>query len=445
MSLRLKHIALAAALGVALAGCQSDKKAASTRHLQPIPSQTMSLMAEKGMTKQDPILVRIYKEDSELELWKRRKADGKYALLKKYEICRWSGNLGPKKKEGDKQAPEGFYQVAAGQMNPNSSYHLSFDLGFPNAFDRSLGRTGKHLMVHGDCLSAGCYAMTDPQIAELYAVAREAFAGGQKSFQVQAMPFRMTAENMARRRNDPNIAFWKNLKQGSDHFEVTKQEPRVASCGGRYVFDATAPGGQRFDPNAPCPQFQVEPAIALAVAGKQRNDEQRFAALVKENFQLAEAYVPQNGRLRRELGTPMRPASTMVAQAQPAAVPAAAAPAERSTALAMASPGGAVPMPVPSPYRSAQPAPAAGSSGGMFAWMRGSQAEAPARAAEPAATPAAPATATAAATTTPQRTPTEPQAIVPQAPVMASLGPAPDRDRPFYRRLFNATFGGESQ
>src|SRR5690606_33998645 len=96
------------------------------------------------------------------------------------------------------QAPEGFYSVGPGQMNPKSAYFLSFNIGYPNAYDRSLGRTGKHLMVHGDCLSKGCYAMTDPQIAEVYAIAREALQAGQPSFQVQAFPFRMTAENMAR-------------------------------------------------------------------------------------------------------------------------------------------------------------------------------------------------------------------------------------------------------
>ena len=90
------------------------------------------------MSKNDPILIRSYKKEAEMEVWKRS-ANGRYALLKTYPICRWSGQLGPKVREGDRQAPEGFYTVTPAQMNPNSAYYLSFDTGFPNAYDRSLG------------------------------------------------------------------------------------------------------------------------------------------------------------------------------------------------------------------------------------------------------------------------------------------------------------------
>ncbi len=128
-----------------------------------------------------------------------------------------------------------------GLMNPRSSYYLAFNMGFPNQFDRSYGRTGSHLMVHGDCSSRGCYAMTDEAIAEVYALAREALQAGQDSFQVQAYPFRMTPRNLARHRNNPNMAFWKNLKEGYDHFEVTRQEPQVDVCERRYVFNAVSP------------------------------------------------------------------------------------------------------------------------------------------------------------------------------------------------------------
>jgi murein L,D-transpeptidase YafK len=197
-------------------------------------------MAEKGMSSSDPILVRAYKTESELEVWKRR-ADGKYAHLKTYPICRWSGQLGPKIREGDRQAPEGFYTVTPGQMNPDSANYLAFDTGFPNDYDRAHGRTGAYLMVHGSCSSAGCYAITDQAIAELYAIAREAFAGGQPAFQFQAYPFRMRAENFAKHRADPNIAFWRNLKEGSDVFEVTREEPRVSVVDQRYDFGPEQP------------------------------------------------------------------------------------------------------------------------------------------------------------------------------------------------------------
>jgi murein L,D-transpeptidase YafK len=231
--------AFALALALALAAC-GESNTRATRHLAPIPPRTLALMAEKGMSSSDPILVRAYKTESELELWKRR-ADGKYAHLKTYPICRWSGQLGPKIREGDRQAPEGFYMVTPGQMNPDSANYLAFDTGFPNEYDRAHGRTGAYLMVHGSCSSAGCYAITDAAVAELYAIAREAFAGGQPAFQFQAFPFRMRAENIAKHRADPNIAFWRNLKEGSDVFDVTREEPRVSVVDQRYDFGPEQP------------------------------------------------------------------------------------------------------------------------------------------------------------------------------------------------------------
>ncbi len=259
----MKRIALAASLTLALAACQDDNfSRSSTRHLQPIPPAAMALMASKGMSKSDPILIRAYKKESEMEVWKRG-SDGKYALLKTYPICRWSGQLGPKTREGDRQVPEGFYTVAPSQMNPNSAYYLSFDTGYPNAFDRQFGRNGGDIMVHGSCSSRGCFAMTDQNIAEIYSIARESFASGQRAFQFQSYPFRMTPKNLAQHRLDPNIGFWKNLKEGSDVFEVTKEEPRVAVAGGRYQFN---PGDE----------------IVAAVRQKQTQDEQKVAELVAE-------------------------------------------------------------------------------------------------------------------------------------------------------------------
>ena len=255
----LKRIALAASLALALAACQDDNLArGSTRHLVPIPPATMALMSSKGMSKDDPILIRAYKKESELEVWKRG-SNGKYALLKTYPICRWSGQLGPKTREGDRQVPEGFYTVTPAQMNPNSAYYLSFDTGYPNAYDRSLGRNGGDIMVHGSCTSRGCFAMTDQNVAEIYAIAREAFASGQRGFQFQSYPFRMTPKNLAEHRLDPNIGFWKNLKEGSDYFEVTKEEPQVAVANRRYVFNGASD--------------------IAAVAQKQRQDEQEIAEL----------------------------------------------------------------------------------------------------------------------------------------------------------------------
>jgi murein L,D-transpeptidase YafK len=167
-----------------LGGCETDDLAGvGARALKPLPAALAAEIDKRNMPRESPILIRIFKEESELEVWKQD-AEGKFALLKTYPVCRWSGELGPKIKAGDRQAPEGFYTITPGQMNPNSNYYLAFNLGFPNAYDKANDRTGDFLMVHGDCSSAGCYAMTDEQIQEIYALGRDSFLGGQKSFQV---------------------------------------------------------------------------------------------------------------------------------------------------------------------------------------------------------------------------------------------------------------------
>ena len=270
MAVRPLAAASLVALAISLGACQDSTfgGGGSTRHLTPIPQKTLALMQTKGMSQGDPILIRAYKKEAEMEVWKRG-SSGQYALLKTFPICRWSGQLGPKTKQGDRQAPEGFYTITPGQMNPNSSYYLSFDTGYPNAFDRANGRTGNYIMVHGTCSSAGCFAMTDESMAEIYAIAREAFAGGQRGFQFQSYPFRMTAQNFAKFRNDPNAPFWKNLKEGSDYFEALKDEPRVGLCGNRYVFGGTdAAAGS------------CSPKVDTLVAEKRDRDNREIAELV---------------------------------------------------------------------------------------------------------------------------------------------------------------------
>jgi murein L,D-transpeptidase YafK len=284
----------AVAAAIALAGCQTDGiSQIPSKAMQPLSREMQALLDKKGMPVDSPILVRVFKEEAELEVWKQDKS-GQYALLKTYPICRWSGELGPKIKEGDRQAPEGFYSITPGQMNPNSSYYLAFNLGFPNAFDKAHDRTGQFLMVHGDCSSAGCYAMTDEQITEIYSLGREAFLGGQKSFQVQAYPFRMTALNMARHRNSPHMAFWRMIKEGNDHFEATRQEPKVDVCEKRYVFNATPVAGS-FNPVGRCPSYQVPAEIASAVREKQDHDERQFAAHVSQGVRTAAVTTGSDG------------------------------------------------------------------------------------------------------------------------------------------------------
>ncbi|MDE2363088.1 MAG: murein L,D-transpeptidase [Hyphomicrobiales bacterium] len=265
--------------GAALAGCNASPSASNARAWKPIPSETVSLMNAKGTDAHKPILIRAYKKEAELEIWKM-KADGRYTLLKTYPMCRWSGQLGPKVREGDRQVPEGFYAITPGQMNPNSNWYLSFNVGYPNTLDRALGHTGGSIMVHGACSSAGCFSMTDNQIAEIYAVAREAFGGGQREIQMESFPFRMTAENLAKHRLDPNMPFWRQLKEGSDHFEVTKREPTVGVCGRHYVFDEQPANGGRLDPSGPCPALAEDPEIRQAVAAKASADNSKVAELV---------------------------------------------------------------------------------------------------------------------------------------------------------------------
>lgn len=290
--------------GALLAGCNSDEisLASNAKANQPVPAKLVAQIDAKDMDLQSPILVRLFKQEAELEVWKQDRS-GRFALLKTYPICRWSGDLGPKVREGDRQAPEGFYSISPAQMNPQSAYYLSFNTGYPNAYDKSLGHTGSELMVHGDCSSRGCYAMTDEQIAEIYALGRESFFGGQKSFQFQAYPFRMTPLNFAKHRNSPHMAFWKMIKEGNDHFEVTRQEPKVDFCEKKYVFDAVkAPDAKRdlvFDASSKCPAYVVPDEVAEAVREKQEADQAQFDKLVSRGTPVAQMNTGIDGGMHK--------------------------------------------------------------------------------------------------------------------------------------------------
>lgn len=193
-------------------------------------------LEEHGVALGTPVFIRVFKREFELEIWMKR--DGRFHRFATYPICMWSGWLGPKLKEGDRQSPEGFYTVDKGALNPNSKYHLSFNLGYPNAFDRAHGRTGSFLMVHGHCASIGCYAMTDAVIDEIWTLVTAALESGQSRFQVQVFPFRMTEDNMASYANYAEAPFWRQLKDGYDFFEAEHVPPKVSVCDGRYVFQS---------------------------------------------------------------------------------------------------------------------------------------------------------------------------------------------------------------
>jgi murein L,D-transpeptidase YafK len=207
-------------LGRALPGAEPLTEALDTR------------LVRTGFKLGQPIFIRVYKLSFELEVWIKR--GDTFALFATYPICTFSGQLGPKLKTFDRQSPEGIYQVTARQLNPASRWHRSFNLGFPNAYDRGLGRTGSYLMVHGGCSSVGCYAVTNPVADDLFTLAKAALAAGQPSFQVQALPFRMTEDALSSRSSNPNSSFWAELKPLVDAFDTARVPPEVAVCDGHY-------------------------------------------------------------------------------------------------------------------------------------------------------------------------------------------------------------------
>jgi murein L,D-transpeptidase YafK len=193
-------------------------------------------LAEQGFALGQPVHLRIFKEESSLELWMER--DGRFALAASYPVCAWSGALGPKLREGDRQSPEGFYLVSRRQLKPDSDFHLALNIGFPNAFDQAQGRTGSFLMIHGACVSIGCYAMTDGGIEEIYAAVDQALAKGQDAVPVHIFPFRMTEARLQAAAAEPWSSFWRNLAEGDRLFAATGRPPSAHACGERYGFAA---------------------------------------------------------------------------------------------------------------------------------------------------------------------------------------------------------------
>lgn len=211
---------------------QSERSQAVIFRLTPFLADVFE---KKSFNLGSPIFIRIFKENHELELWVKR--DDSYTLFKTYPIACFSGMIGPKLLEGDKQAPEGFYAVSPPQMNPNSMFHLSFNIGYPNRYDIVHHRTGSAIMVHGDIVSIGCFAMTDRTIEEIYTIADHALNAGQPAFPVHIFPFRMTAENLKHHAASPHIDFWQSLRPGYLFFEEQHRPPRVFVRGGGYAFE----------------------------------------------------------------------------------------------------------------------------------------------------------------------------------------------------------------
>lgn len=197
-----------------------------------------SALAAKNLHFGDPVFLRAFKEEKQLELWVRQRASGKYELFRTWDIAATSGDLGPKLAEGDGQVPEGFYSVVPALMKPDSAFHLAFNIGYPNAYDRAHGRSGSFIMIHGNVVSIGCLAMTDEKIEEIYTLCDAAFKKGQQRIRVHLFPFRMSTERMEKEAANPWIGFWKELKTGHDWFETHRIPPNVGVEEKSYTFSS---------------------------------------------------------------------------------------------------------------------------------------------------------------------------------------------------------------
>ncbi len=208
----------------------SERLADVNRRVKPLLEKKL---VESGLRLGNRVFIRLFKETRELEVW-LQDATQVWKPFRTYPIACFSGELGPKQREGDMQAPEGFYTVTAKQLNPASSYHLAFNIGYPNAFDLHHQRTGSLIMVHGDEVSVGCYAMTDPVIEEIYLLVSEALEKGQPQVPVHGFPFRFTDERMQQAKGEPWFSFWENLREGYQHFETRRVVPKITVENGRY-------------------------------------------------------------------------------------------------------------------------------------------------------------------------------------------------------------------
>ncbi|HLP71048.1 MAG TPA: murein L,D-transpeptidase family protein [Rhizobium sp.] len=377
-------------IALGLAGCNDtldsvvDPSTVKNKVEYQLPSRVLDEMKAKGMERNSPIAMRIFKEEGVLEIWKA-KTNNRFDKIAEYQICAWSGRLGPKVKEGDRQAPEGFYPLSPYHLNPNSKYFLAINTGYPNRYDQANGRNGTNLMIHGACSSSGCYSMTDAQILEIYAFARDAFKGGQQTVQLQAFPFRMTADNMARHQHSPHYDFWKMLKVGYDNFEVTKRPPEVGVCDRKYVFNQQIEEGKTLSAAAACPPMTTPPALQMALASYNTQYERDFAkasrkydgkiwydpteaerkALVAEMRKGHDlAYAPTGSALKAGKLLKIEEFEKLVAEkdtaAKPVAAPATtAASVQPSAKAAEVAQTASVPVPQTNPLAPAAVAPAA--------------------------------------------------------------------------------------
>ena len=237
---------------------RSDQSVDAFKRSYPRVTQRLNKL---GLILGSPLYIRIFKDSKELEVWLESRR-GTYELFKRYAICHHSGELGPKTREGDRQSPEGFYQVGRAQMNPWSNFHLAFNLGYPNAYDQAHQWTGGELMIHGRCSSSGCFAMTDYYMDEIYTLADAALVSSQDFFPVHIFPFRLSPENLAGFTKTRWYEFWLELAPGYRFFEENSVPPRVEVNEGGYLIEpASVPGLARREINGvpPASVYSFEP------------------------------------------------------------------------------------------------------------------------------------------------------------------------------------------
>ncbi len=206
----------------------------------PDPATLYYRLALAGLKLGSPLLIRVFKAESALEIWMEK--DGTYVPFASYPICYWSGTLGPKLREGDRQAPEGFYTITIHQLHDGRRWTRSLEVGFPNVYDQANERSGSNILIHGGCNSVGCFAMTDRVNAEIYTLVSEALSAGVVWVPVHVFPFRMTDENFAAHAANKWSGFWTTLKQGHDSFERTRLPPRIGVCNKYYFVEDARPG-----------------------------------------------------------------------------------------------------------------------------------------------------------------------------------------------------------
>ncbi len=190
--------------------------------------------AARNLKLGSPVFLRVYKQSSKMELWVEK--GPRYELFKTYSICRWSGGLGPKMYEGDRQSPEGLYHITAEDLIVNPRWHRAMNINYPNRFDVINGRGGSGILIHGKCGSVGCFAIQDNNVEEVYDAVRAALHSGQVSIPVLALPFSFAAYAPAVEDTLKLNEFWTDLRRADLLFNRDRVPPTAWVCDGRYYF-----------------------------------------------------------------------------------------------------------------------------------------------------------------------------------------------------------------